>query len=201
MTGCAGKRKDGSPCGRKPCRDSDPDGQIRCWEHSTDPVRVAAREAGHQKARGAGVQAEADHKARRKAQRVARAEGRAAPVPRRRGKRGPSPLLRDDEVPAQSAQPAPALLDGKTTLEHLDKLDLSTGVGRSTYRATVARLLAAGCIEAAEGQVLLRAARDQAAEKAMAGAARTKRIRFVTVATREQKEAFEEARDLRESMS
>lgn len=203
---CPETNKSGGPCGSRPLRITDPDGQHRCFRHSQDPGTIARRASLDEGNRREGREGKARELAHRQAEAQARADGEGPPVQRRRGKRGPTPnatpIPRAAEVPgpAQNAQSGDGREERPTPWEQLGEFDIESADGRLAYRQKVVELRLKNVIDDRTAEVLNRVAADQSKDKRPMRGDRSVRVRFVDVNTKEDGDGYHEAQTFLESV-
>ena len=184
-------------------RGPDDDGVVRCKRHTTRPEDqgLKAREdAG-------GAQGKAREVAHRKTERLLRAQGKAPPIPKRRGVRGTPPLATPlppvIETAAQFAQ-APAkyaggsdVLGAETLRDRLGAFDLKSAEGRSAYRHALAGAAADGVVDARTTEVLAKIATEEGKDAPPGADRRTLSVRFEMISTRDQADAYKAAQEIR----
>lgn len=202
---CQGTTKSGKPCRLDAAPEPDPDGSFRCWNHSKGPAAEEKRAKAHAKARKGGIDGKRRHIETAKA--VAAAQRAAGVVSRpteRRGVRGMDPLPEGVSVPKAGEElviPPEVLGDREVKTPHRVRLagyDLTNARGRHEMLSAVIEARDAGQIDSAEADVYIKAIKMAEGIKGGAEARRTVMVRFATITTREQAEAYKEAQLLRE---
>lgn len=202
---CAGKNAQGGSCGAPARRAADPDGRHRCFRHSLAPDVISRREsldASNRQEGREGKEREVEH---RKAERSARAKGDGPKVPRRKGKRGPTPNA--TPVPKKGSGTAAAESrpkggesaeqegESKSRRDALSEHDLETADGRARYRAGVIALKLAEEIDARDADVLLKACVHQEKDKRPKRGNRAINFRWESIDCRQDAEDFQAAQE------
>lgn len=204
-------KKSGKPCRRWARADSDSDGQFRCFLHTDDPhtrMRVAAECEGEENRRE-GREGKRRHVATARALATAQRAAGVGPAPGQgRGQKG-LPLPDGVTVPKEGEDLIipPELLEGgrRVPLErrgfNLAGHDLGTNTGRTGARDAVFQALAAGDIGPSEATAFVQLINSQAKDPDASAGRRTVAVRFATIETREQAEAYSEAQLIREGLN
>ena len=206
---CPESNAKGEPCGAtKLLKELDPDGVRRCYRHSEHPDRIAQREEADARSRKGGIEGKARELAHRKSEAKERAAGTGPKVPKRRGKRGPTPNA--TPVPKADAPPVSAQLEqAPKTAQILEPesleaafggFDLETADGRLEYRRQVVLMKLRGDIDARDAEVLARLAADQSKDKRPQRGNRTVQVRWVDIDSQQDADGLREAQEFAEGL-
>ena len=209
---CAAKGPTGKPCRRmvKSETGTDPDGQFRCFSHTTDPARAERRRVTSEsdENRRAGREGKRRHVATARA--VAAHERAAGVGPAPRGRRGGSglPLPPGVKVPKEGEPifiPAEAVeaqkAEAADLMAAIHAHDGTTERGRVDARKDVARAMGSGLMGPAQGAVLHQMIQAQQKDAAASDSKRTTQVRFATIETRAQADAYREAQLIKQGLA
>ena len=211
---CMSKTKAGILCRRR-CRSedgTDPDGLFRCAMHTQDPKRAAHRRATCEsdENRREGAQGKARHVETFRAVAAHRRAAGVGPAPGERWggkglklpegvkvpKKGQKLAIPDEILPEGAEKEAKE--DAKAALL---ACDLTTELGRAKARKENARLMLSGVIGPSEGAVMHQMIQGAQKDGGGANSKRTVAVRFATIETRQQAEAYREAQLIKEGLS